>query len=115
MALVTSDDCDRFHGGEFPLSQCYDTKGLAEVRGCTPRAQAQEDLCVGVFYDPWKSSGTGEDKSAGPNFAKLASDGASEDDFIKLLQRLTNATQQRSHAKLRRQAEDFLAWLKKHR
>ena len=63
--VVTSDDCNRFRGGYSSSVQSYNTKALAQSVAEGIRAQAKQDLCVGVFYDPVEKWSFGRNAAVG--------------------------------------------------
>jgi len=102
--VVTSDDCNRFRGGIWSSVSSYDTKGLAESVAEGIRTQAKQDLRVGVFYDPMERWSFDEIRET---------DEGETRDFKTSFERIQQSAKDKSRAKLRRQVQDFVAWLKK--
>jgi len=104
--IVTTKDYERFGSGNFGTVSLYDTKALAEATAEGIRAQAKENLSVGVFYDPlekWSFADPDDTETSGNPSENLE----------KRVERTLRSSKERSRAKLRRQAQDFVAWLKK--
>lgn len=103
--IVTTAECNRFSGGVLASAVSYDTKGLAECVAEGIRRQAQRALRIGVFYDPLErwSFDAGE---AEPADSKPA-------DPRSRWEQATASAEEKSRTQLRRQAQDFLAWLQK--
>jgi hypothetical protein len=102
VAIMTRDDCNRFASGYWSTVASYDTKGLAESVANALREQAKEELCIGVFYDPLESLSFEDFMDAEPG---------EENSF----ERIRQSASDKSHARLRDQVQDFVAWLEKSR
>lgn len=104
--FVSARDCDRFSGPAISTVSAYDTKDLARKLGKEIRDQCEQDLRIGLFYDPlesWSFEAVTE-----------ASDGTEkEEDFRTRFDRIQKTAKDKSKALLRRQAQAFVTWLKK--
>jgi hypothetical protein len=104
--FISVRDCHRFSGPAMSTVSSYDTKDLAKKLGEEIRDQCEQDLRVGLFYDPLESWSF-ED-------ATKASDETDEqEDFRARFERLEETAKDKSKALLRRQAQAFVTWLKK--
>jgi hypothetical protein len=108
VAIVTTDDCDRFRGGYWSTVSSYDTKGLAGSVADALRTQAKQDLCVGVFYDPLEKWSFRDVEVAAPHEDE-------SEDIETIFEKVTQAATEKSQTQLRRQVQDFVAWLKENR
>jgi hypothetical protein len=104
VTIVTSDDCRRFRGPFMCSVSSYDTRGLAQSTADALRQQAKRDLHIGVFYDPLEKWDFTTRSEPAPN------DDESPDRGNRLDQVRTGAAE-KSRAQLRRQVQDFVAWL----
>ena len=90
VAMVTQDDCHRFHD-EFTFSSvsAFDTKGVAQAIADALHKQAKQDLCIGVFYDPLEKRDFSRDHNAAREKSRASS--PSGQDFLAWLQKSKGA------------------------
>ncbi len=107
IAIVTSDDCNRFASGYWSTVASYDTKRLAESVASALQEQAKQELCIGVFYDPLESYSFADLMGLEPD--------ENEPGERNGFERIKRAASDRSLAQLREQVQDFVTWLEKSR
>jgi len=125
--VVTAKYCDRFAGGLASTVFSYETKELAKQVGAAIRAQGQENLRIGLFYDPLVTIDfravldAPPDERRGENAPQTQAVNAAEEPdernvkhWEQLFERRTTSARNEAKDQLRRQARDFVAWLKQH-
>jgi len=109
IAYINTKDCSHFSGGYWSSVSSYDTKGLAQSVADALTEQAKRDLRIGVFYDPletWSFSRFDDEAE---------SDSEELQDLATQYESAVEAGTRKSQAQLRRQVQDFVAWLEQNR
>jgi hypothetical protein len=106
--VITGSDCRRARSfGVISTVQSFDTIGLAKCIAEGIREQGQRDLRIGVFYDPLE-------KRRFDGASRSSDESDDNQNFRDRNKGIVESSRERSETQLRKQARDFIAWLKKH-
>lgn len=127
--FVAAWDCDRFAGGVFSTVSTYETKDLAKHIAAAIRDQGRGGLRIGLFYDPLAHCDWDWSDADDPLPAEIAEAGSEQvsadnanrepgerdlDGWNQRFDRIEKSARRQAKDQLRRQARDFVAWLRQH-